>query len=137
MTTKALLACLVLVAVAACPAHAEGPEATSSGVPQLAARSADGGRKLLRKTGREFKIDWSPRGYSPLRLPAGTIVTFKYRPGAGIGYGSGRCSYKATFDRNSRKGGSLSVKIPKGTTWFGDPSGSNCRRGAAIQIIGT
>jgi hypothetical protein len=112
------------------------------------------------KAGKEWKIDWSPRGYSPLRLPAGTIVTFKYRPGAGaalhlllctllktatsstaaslcahvlqnkknsitpnspprhyagIGYGSGKCSYKATFDRNSRKGGSLSVKIPKGS----------------------
>ena len=119
------------------------------------------------KAGREFKIDWFPRGYSPLRLPAGTIVTFKYRAGggaallacrcahfcerlllmplhavvsghghisrlvqlitksyqdrlaprlhAGVGYGSGRCSYKATFARNARRGGSLSVKIPKGS----------------------
>ena len=40
-------------------------------------------RACAGKAGREWKIDWSPRGYSPLRLPAGTIVTFKYRPGAG------------------------------------------------------
>ena len=116
------------------------------------------------KTGRTWQIDWSPRGYSPLRLPAGTLVTFKYRAGggavlhdcccarfcellltiltafgctnllhsivqskmssfqarltsrhhAGLGYGTRKCLYRATFVRNSRKGGSLSVKIPKG-----------------------
>lgn len=131
---------LLLAAVAAAAASelAERPALEALEVTPGAVAAP---RKLLREekvAGLEAIIpsivSWG-RQPGKVILPAGSYVQFYYSRGSGIGYGTAKCSFSQTFVKSAGRSGSLLIRIPRGTSWFGDPTGKNCNSWS-IMVVG-
>jgi len=129
MRASVVLVCLTLLAGCVTLAASES-------VPEVHWDAASS-RKLLRD--RELRavaptlLAWVLRAPVSRRVRAGTVVKFSWSRAGGVGYGPSRCRFKKILAKSTRAG-SILVKIPRGSLWWGDPY--NCNRGQAALIVG-